>query len=101
MTAFPGPGGKWQISNGGGVNPRWSHDGKELYFASGPKTMAVPISNPATFEFGTPQPLSLPTDLQGLTPGPTSDRFLVLKPAGTPQASPIQMVLNWTEALKK
>ena len=63
--------------------------------------MAVPISNPATFEFGTPQALSLPAELQGYAPGLTSDRFLVLKPAGAAQASPIQVVLNWTEAIKK
>ena len=101
VTAFPGPGSKWQISNGGGVSPQWSHDGKELYFASGTKVMAVPIPDPATFQFGTPQPLPLPEDLQAYAPGPTSDRFLVLKPAGAPEASPLRMVLNWTEALKK
>ncbi|MGH9670403.1 MAG: hypothetical protein ACRD3A_09855, partial [Terriglobales bacterium] len=101
VTAFPGPGSKWQVSNGGGVGPEWSHDGKGLYFVSGSKVMAVPIQNPATFEFGTPQPLPLPTELEAYVPGPTSDRFLVLKRAGTPQPSPIQMMLNWTEALKK
>ncbi|MGH9651709.1 MAG: TolB family protein, partial [Terriglobales bacterium] len=37
VTAFPGPGGKWQVSNGGGDIPQWSRDGKELYFVSGPK----------------------------------------------------------------
>ncbi len=102
VTAFPGPGGKWQISNGGGNGPAWSHDGKELYFLSNSKLMATPIQNPESFEFGTPQALSMPTaDLDGLAPGPTPDRFLVLKRAGAAQSSPIQVVLNWTEALKK
>ncbi|MGH9579402.1 MAG: hypothetical protein ACRD2R_00285, partial [Terriglobales bacterium] len=101
VTAFPGPGGKWQVSNGGGDIPQWSRDGKELYFVSGPKIMAVPVSNPAVFEFGTPQPLPLPTDLQSFIPGSASDRFLVLKPSGSAQASTVQLVLNWTEALKK
>jgi Tol biopolymer transport system component/tRNA A-37 threonylcarbamoyl transferase component Bud32 len=101
VAAFPGPGSKWQISSGGGAGPQWSHDGKELYFISGTKFMAVPIPDPATFQFGKPLPLPLPEDLQSYAPGPTSDRFLVLKPAGKPEASPIRMVLNWTEALKK
>jgi Tol biopolymer transport system component len=102
VAAFPGPGSKWQISNGGGMFPQWSHDGKELYFIGGTKFMAVPIPDPATFQFGTPQPLPLvPEEIQGYASGPTSDRFLALKRAGTPEASPLRMVLNWTEALKK
>ena len=29
---FPDKGGKWQISNGGGVYPVWSRNGRELFF---------------------------------------------------------------------
>ena len=32
VRPFPGPGGKWQISRGGGRYPVWSRDGKWLYF---------------------------------------------------------------------
>lgn len=32
VRPFPGPGGKWQISSGGGVWPQWSLGGQELYF---------------------------------------------------------------------
>ncbi|HXY07690.1 MAG TPA: protein kinase [Terriglobales bacterium] len=32
VSPFPGPGGNWQISNGGGVFPTWSRNGKELFF---------------------------------------------------------------------
>ena len=32
VRPFPGPGGRWQISKGGGFNPRWSRDGRELLF---------------------------------------------------------------------
>ncbi len=45
VTAFPGPGGKWQVSNGGGNDPSWSADGKQLYYPSGDKLMLVPIQN--------------------------------------------------------
>ena len=30
---FPGPGGKWQISTGGGRFPIWSRNGRELFFS--------------------------------------------------------------------
>jgi Tol biopolymer transport system component len=32
VRAFPDKGGKWQISNSGGVYPEWSRDGHELFF---------------------------------------------------------------------
>ena len=106
VTAFPGPGGKWQVSSGGvgGVSSglSWSSDGKELYFSSVDKIMAAPIQNTESFQFGTPQPLPMPTaDLFGFTPGPTPGRFLVLRRAGPPEPSPIRIVLNWTETIKK
>jgi eukaryotic-like serine/threonine-protein kinase len=32
VASFPWTGTKWQVSNGGGVDPRWRADGKELYY---------------------------------------------------------------------
>src|SRR5262249_44367140 len=32
---FPGPGGKWQISSGGGGYPAWSRTKPELFFSTG------------------------------------------------------------------
>ena len=34
VRPFPGPGGRWQISKGGGLFPLWSRDGRELLFES-------------------------------------------------------------------
>lgn len=44
VAPFPGPGGRIQISNGGGAQVRWRADGKEVYYiSSDKKLMAVPI----------------------------------------------------------
>ena len=32
VRPFPGPGGRWQVSTGGGRSPLWSRDGRELLF---------------------------------------------------------------------
>ena len=32
VRPFPGPGGRWQISAGGGVSPAWSRGGHELLY---------------------------------------------------------------------
>jgi Tol biopolymer transport system component len=34
VRPFPGPGGKWQISNGSADDPTWSRDGRRVFFAS-------------------------------------------------------------------
>jgi serine/threonine-protein kinase len=34
VRSFPGPGGKWQTSTGGGMYAAWSPDGKELFFCA-------------------------------------------------------------------
>ena len=34
VRPFPGPGGKWQISTGGGLVSVWSRDGHELFYVS-------------------------------------------------------------------
>ena len=36
VRPFPGPGGKWQISNGGGGKVVWSRNGRELFYSTVP-----------------------------------------------------------------
>jgi Tol biopolymer transport system component len=41
VRTFPDPSaGKWPISTAGGVEPRWSRDGAELFYWSGRSLMA-------------------------------------------------------------
>ena len=50
--------GKWQVSTGGGFEPRWRRDGKELFYVAGSTIMAVAVKPDApSFEAGTPRPL--------------------------------------------
>ncbi len=103
VTQFPQPARSWRISPSGGVNPHWRGDGKELFFVSGNKLMAVSIgsvSGGGEFQAGTPQPLF---EIEGINyaPGRDGQRFLtgvVTEKAPTP---PINVVLNWTAGLKR
>jgi Tol biopolymer transport system component len=58
VTTFPGAAGKWQVSRGGGTEPRWRGDSKEIFYL-GPSGMltAVPVSTLGTFASGSPVPL--------------------------------------------
>ena len=60
VQSFPDPGGKWQVSTAGGVDPRWRADGKEIYYrAPDQKLMAVEVQAGGDFPAGVPQPLFL------------------------------------------
>ncbi|HXO30057.1 MAG TPA: winged helix-turn-helix domain-containing protein [Thermoanaerobaculia bacterium] len=47
VRPFPGPGGKWQISVGGGSLPAWSADSRRVVYRSGTKLMAVELTQDA------------------------------------------------------
>jgi Tol biopolymer transport system component len=97
--------GQWQISPEGGDKPRWSHDGKELfYIAPDGKMMAVQVktaSDASTFEPGVAVPL-FDTRVTGFVPyDVTPDgRFLINTLAEASAQSPITVVVNWLSALQ-
>ena len=58
VSTFPAGVGKWQVSRGGGTEPRWRADGKEIFYL-GPSGIinTVPVSEEDTFSTGQPEPL--------------------------------------------
>ena len=50
VRAFPGPGGKWAVSNSGGDQVLWNPNGRELFYRDGAKIIAVGVSTSPTFE---------------------------------------------------
>jgi Tol biopolymer transport system component len=57
VQPFPGPGRKWQVSTEGGTEPVWSRNGRELFYRSGRKMMAVDIATGPAFAAGIPKML--------------------------------------------
>jgi len=98
-------GGKWQMSTAGGDKPRWSRNGKELYYiAPDRKLMAVPVTLGLPFQPGVAVPL-FETTATGFFPYAVSPdgRFLISMPAAgeAPTSSPLTIVLNWQAGLKR
>ncbi len=107
VQTFPEPGGKWQVSNGGGSDPSWRGDGKELYYRSpDQKLMAVEIRPGADFQAGVPQALFAIRIRPGgprnkYVPSSDGQRFMIAAPLGRDAMSPTTIVLNWPAGLGK
>ena len=107
---FPNPSGRWQISATGGASPRWRRDAKELfYIASDGKLMAVPVRGTGTaIEISEPTPLYEILTRAGVTGvgnvrydvAGDGERFLVVSVEDR-DTTPLSVVLNWTNGLKK
>jgi Tol biopolymer transport system component len=100
----PSPGGgKWMVSRGGGVMPRWRRDGRELFYISpDSQMMAVQVDTVPVFHAGNPQAL-FQTEIvdTGIRTGPISwdlapdgKRFLIIT-ATSGDTSSLNVVLNW------
>jgi len=107
IQTFPKTGGKWLVSNGGGSQPHWRADGKELFYVAPDKTlMSVEIKTGSTVEIGSPKPLFLTRVRSYEAPNryvvtPDGQRFLINAPAGEATAPPINVIVNWASNLKK
>jgi len=109
--ASSGAAGRWRMSTDGGNEPQWNPNGRELFYRSGRVMMAVEVTTEGGFAAGKPRALFEGPYLQafGGYVRPNYDvsrdgqRFLMLEPVERPAPPPaeIDVVLNWSEELKR
>jgi eukaryotic-like serine/threonine-protein kinase len=114
VQPFPGPGGKWQISSEGGIEPLWSRDGKELFYRQpwtqrDNQAFVVDVQTGNGFSAGKPRLLFKAQGYVGMSSirtwdiSPDGRRFLVVS-AEERKPRPITeliLVQNWFEELKR
>jgi Tol biopolymer transport system component/predicted Ser/Thr protein kinase len=112
VQAFHGQ-GNWPISVGGGVEPRWRSDGKELFYLGADRVLrAVSVTESAdgsSITAAAPQVLFHAATYSGFAANarieyavtPDGKRFLIPVPVEMATTNPITVVFNWTAALKK
>jgi eukaryotic-like serine/threonine-protein kinase len=111
VTSFPERHGRWQVSRGGGREPRWSRDGKELFFINAKNELSVVQVMRAESEslnFSSPQPLFVArkrdqissTDLFSYDVSPDGKRFLFNQPIKDEYAPPLHVVFNLPRLLE-
>ncbi len=105
VIAFPDPGGKTKISTDGGNDPRWSRDGRRLFYRNGRKMMEVAVDYAGGFSPKTPVTLFEGSyEATEFHPGYSvsrDGRFLMVK--NPPESLPrqIHVILNWFEEVRR
>ncbi len=105
VRPFPGPGGRVQISSGGGGEPSWSRDGRRIFYRSGIRLMAADLAGGATPAVtGRHQVMTITTPMLNNTSNydlsPDGRRILLSKSAGG--EAKLVVVTNWfTEVRRK
>ena len=107
VQSYPVPERRWQISTGGGQDPTWARDGRELFYRDGRKMMSVQVAKGSTFSPSTPR-LLFEGDYVRAEPvidfdvHPDGQRFLMIQQSRPdPPITHINVVLNWFEELKR
>jgi serine/threonine-protein kinase len=106
VRPFPDMSGRWQISDAGGMSPRWSPDGRELFYRYGNSLYAVRITT-EDGKFHADRPQALFDDVPAATLNPNfdvldADTFLLVEPAGDEETSPgVTVVVNWLDDLER
>jgi eukaryotic-like serine/threonine-protein kinase len=96
-------GGRVQVSSGGGAEPAWRRDGRELYYGGEGRLMAVSIARDGdAIRAGTPVALfaamvsARSYGTVTYAPSPDGQRFVFITPVGGGGATtPATVVLNW------
>jgi serine/threonine-protein kinase len=111
VRPFPGVNeGRWQVSSGGGTQPLWRRDGKELYFVDPERRIvAVPIQQGHTFVAGRPEVIAdgsrviNPPSIVGRMYDVSHDgqRFLIVKDPSAGQNQEIVVVQDWFEEVRR
>jgi len=108
VRPFPSGASKWQISNEGGIRPKWSANGRELFFRKGSlrsasSLMSVQIQTETVFAASQPKqifPFRYEQAGHDYAVMPDGQHFICIK---EPQAGPteVAVILNWASELSR
>jgi Tol biopolymer transport system component/predicted Ser/Thr protein kinase len=105
ISPFPSGGAQYQISTSGGERPAWRRDGKEIYYRSNLRMMAVKVNVKGnTVELSKPEALFevAVRNLSGRWYDVAPDgRFLMNTSPATAQSPNFELVVNWPAELSK
>jgi Tol biopolymer transport system component len=104
VRPFPGPGGRTQISTGGGTEPVWAPDGRHLFYIRGNDLMSATVSSGSAVTAASRERMfsanSLPGSIHANYDVAKDGRhFLMVRSVGS--QSDLTVVLHWLEDAKR
>ena len=107
VQPFPASGGKYQVSNNGGVQPLWRGDGRELFFIGLDRDMmAATIDSSNELKASVPQALFLSgitntTSVRQYAVARDGQKFLIVTEQAQAATLPLTVVVNWPATIPK
>jgi serine/threonine-protein kinase len=106
VRPYPGPGPAHVVSNDTGSSPRWSRDGREIFFLSQGRLMSAAVRTGGAFSAESPRELfRIPEDIDSVARfyDVTKDgkRFVMVRKDPF-ELRPLELVMvpNWTQELE-
>jgi eukaryotic-like serine/threonine-protein kinase len=99
---------RWTVSDGVGTQPRWSRDGKKLFYMSEGALMVAEVRTTPIFSAGLPK-LLFPTAIVGRAGGapvtwdltPDGKQIVAITEDQPNYREPLTVVLNWQAGIKR
>jgi len=102
VQRYPAGTNRIEVSNGGGSQPRWSPDGKELFYVTGDAVVAVSFHPDGSL--GEPRGLFDRSNFyltgyrfEGYSVSPDGKRFLMIRRDEGSVPRQLNVILNWSE----
>jgi Tol biopolymer transport system component len=98
VQSYPGGTNRIAVSDGGGATPRWSADGKELFYVTGDAVVAVAVRSDGTF--GAPHKLFDRSNYYlkyGYDVSHDGKRFLMIRRDEGSVPHQLNVILNWSD----
>ena len=106
VRPYPEPDRRMPVSTEGGTHTRWNRNGKELFYRNGNKMMVVDVSTTPDLRLSRPRVLfeqryafGSAQTVANYDVNPDGERFVMVKDDSA--FGRINVVLNWTEELKR
>jgi hypothetical protein len=103
VVSYPEGAGRWQVSAEGGADPKWSRDGRTIFWQTGSgDVMAAEVQREGNaLSFGRPRRLFTRPDLVAFDLAPQSGRFLILTNPELVAPDAMSLVLNWPDLIAR
>jgi eukaryotic-like serine/threonine-protein kinase len=105
VQPFPGPGGRIAISKGGGAQPNWSRDGRQIFYIAPDKKLMAVSFNPRDKSAGAPrvffQTRIIAPNFASTQYDVSSDGRFLINSLPSNNSSPLTLLTGWSAQLKR